>query len=393
MRVLFLSHLFPNAARPVYGTFVLELARFLAARCKVSVVAPIPYFPLMRRTKQFEGYERIPASCERDGVAVQHPRFLTIPRYLKWLEGISYTVCCLPRCARLVREADVILAHWTFPDGFSGLVWARLMGRKLALVIHGNESIHYFDPDSIRKRLIRFTLARADHIVAVSRDLRDKLVDGYGIAPGRVTVLANGVDLDKFRAVPQEAARTALGLPADRKILLAVARLSPEKRLDLLLRAAARAAGGEPFRLYLVGDGPEEDRLRQLTGELGLEGVVSFVGAVPHAEIHLWMSAADLFCLSSEREGSPVVIGEAFVCGTPVIATRVGGVGDLVADDRLGLLVRPESVDALAEALRVGLATTWDRGYLSSYGLQFGWDIVAARLHEVLSQVARAGTD
>lgn len=390
MNVLFLSHMFPNAARPVFGTFVLELARFLSAHCGVRVVAPVPYFPLIQRTGRFRGYDRIPASCQRDGVAVSHPRFFSIPRYLKWLEGLFYPLCCWSAASKFLRQADVILAHWTFPDGFGGLIWARLTGTKLVLVIHGNESIHFYDPESVRKRLIRATLKRADHIVAVSGDLRDKLVQSYGIAEKRVSVLGNGVDLEKFRALPRNRARAQLGLPEQGRILVSVARLSSEKRLDLLLRALAEvAAEGTPFQLYLVGDGPERARLEALRQDLGLQDRVVFQGAVPHAEVPVWMSAADLFCLSSDREGSPVVIGEAFACGTPVVATRVGGVGDLVVDERLGLLVPPGAAGELAQAIKAALAADWDRGYLESRGRELGWDRVSQKMHQILAQVAR----
>src|SRR5439155_15667771 len=156
-----------------------------------------------------------------------------------------------------------------------------------------------------------------------------------------------GVDVDEFRP-PRRHER------ADARLrVLTVGRLLALKGFALALEAVAlRRAAGSPVHLTLVGDGPERERLERLASDLGIDGDVTFAGAVPSDRIHAYYAAADVFCLSSLAEGIPIVLMEAMATGLPVVATRVAGIPELVRDGESGLLVAPGRGDVLAEALR-----------------------------------------
>ena len=182
----------------------------------------------------------------------------------------------------------------------------------------------------------------ADRVVAVSSAIRDLLVTGYGVAPERVEVL-----------LPTPAAPPAAGsAPPDpgRPVVGLVGRLVPEKGVDVFLRAAALVSAVVPqARFLVIGDGPLRPDLEHRAAVLGLAGAVTFTGYRSDAS-HL-LSGLDVLAVPSRSDGSPLVVCEAMAAGVPVVASRVGGLPDLVEDGGSGLLVRPGEAEDLARAL------------------------------------------
>ena len=132
------------------------------------------------------------------------------------------------------------------------------------------------------------------------------------------------------------------------------------------------------------GAGPRyEDRLRQLVCGQGLDGRVRFIGWVGRDGLAELLSAADLFCLASFTEGWPNVVHEALGCGTPVVASRVGGVPAMLRDEQYGFIVPPKDAAALAEALERGLNKPWDRGVISTWGRSRTWADVAREVIKI----------
>jgi glycosyltransferase involved in cell wall biosynthesis len=196
-----------------------------------------------------------------------------------------------------------------------------------------------------RERLLRAIAPRIDQVIAISADQVPDLVR-RGFARDRITVIPNAVS---ERAVtpsrPRDAVRAELGIRADALVVVAVAALRPEKRLERFAAAVAVAARDQPRLVGLVvGDGVERERL-----EAEAHGAVRFLGA--RTDVPDILGAADVFCLTSDAEGVPMAILEAMAAGLPVIATNVGGIGEAVLDGETGMLVDPSRPDALAEAI------------------------------------------
>lgn len=187
-----------------------------------------------------------------------------------------------------------------------------------------------------------------DRVVAVSPAGRDALI-AEGLAPARVAVVRNFLDL----ALPAAPARRLSGQPAR---VLALGRLAPEKALDRLIDAAAAASA--PCELVLTGDGPERVALEKRARDRGIAARVHFPGFVQ--DVAFQLEAAHVFALPSLREGLPMALIEAACAGLPVIASRVGGVPELVRDGETGRLVTPGDVDALRAALDEVIAS-YDR--------------------------------
>jgi glycosyltransferase involved in cell wall biosynthesis len=188
-------------------------------------------------------------------------------------------------------------------------------------------------------------LRRAAHVVCPSSALRE-LALGWGLAPERVTVLPNPVapppDLP-----PRDELRRRHGL--DGPTLAFAGRLTAVKSLDVTLAAVERNEG---VSLVLAGDGPSGDELRALAASLSLDGRARFLGAQPRQAVFELLAAADAAVLSSSWENFPHMVVEALAVGTPVLASAVGGVNEIVRDGENGLLVPTGDVEALAEAIR-----------------------------------------
>jgi D-inositol-3-phosphate glycosyltransferase len=197
--------------------------------------------------------------------------------------------------------------------------------------------------------------ATADRVLVATQHEREQLSRVYGICAARMQVVPCGVDLRSFSpGTPEQrcAARSALGL-GDGPVLLAVGRLDPIKGTDLLLESLARMQ--TPATLVLVGgnpDGdPDLDRLRAQAIELGVADRVRLPGAVPHESLTPYYRAADALVVASRYESFGLVAAEALACGTPVVATKVGGLPSIISDDVNGVLVPWRSACAFAEQL------------------------------------------
>jgi glycosyltransferase involved in cell wall biosynthesis len=179
--------------------------------------------------------------------------------------------------------------------------------------------------------------------------------------------------------MPQAAARQELGIPLNAKVIMSVGALIPAKSHEMLIRAVAQLRGDAKPNLYIAGEGQLRESLTNLIKGLHLEEQVFLVGRQPNEKLNLWFSAADISCLASLREGMPNVVLESLACGTPVVATRVGGVPEVLVSEELGLLVEP-NINAIAEGLEKALRTQWDRNFIARETQARTWDVVAGEV-------------
>ena len=221
-------------------------------------------------------------------------------------------------------------------------------------------------------------------VVAVSDALRRALLE-LGIEAGRIVVLRNGVDTEYFRPEPRNKARQAIGLalPSASRLAVSVGNLVPLKGHDLAIQACTSIPG---LHLAIIGRGALEARLRALVRDLGTDRV-HFVPEVEQQRLRSFYSAADLLILASEREGMPNVVIEALACGTPVIATAVGGVPEVVDSPTAGRLVSERTPEVLAHAIVALLAAPPEREDVRAYALRLSWSETVSGLYKVFATV------
>jgi glycosyltransferase involved in cell wall biosynthesis len=384
--VLALSYLFPNRAHPGYGVFVLNRLRAVSKRCNLKVIAPVQWYPLMGWLRGALGSSDIPAQEQIQGLDVYHPRFAVIPRYLKFFDALSYFWAVRGVVKRLRTQAfefDLIDVHWTYPD-IVGAYWlARKRGCKFIVTVRGHEAL-YLEENTLRRRMLKRFLRRADAVVALSAELRDKVIE-LGVEPQRAHVILNGVDLSRFSPLDRRQCREQLGLPLDRKIALSVGRLAAGKGHQDLIRALPALADLN-VELYIIGGVNPEDNfepvLRGMIKDLKLNNV-HLVDGASQDELARWYSAADVFCLATKREGCPNVMLEALACGTPAVVNAVGAVPEVITSGTNGFTPPVEDIPALEQTLRAALTRDWDREMIARDMKRWGWDHCAEQVEAV----------
>jgi glycosyltransferase involved in cell wall biosynthesis len=377
MRILTFTTLYPNPEQPHHGIFVENRLRHILAGGGIAarVVAPVPWFPFTAGPfGQYAAYARVPAADTRFGIEVLHPRYAVIPKIgMNWTPGLLARAST-PALSRLRGDGfdfDLIDAHYFYPDGVAAARLARAFRRPLVISARGTD-INLIPDYPAPRRMILETAAQADAVIAVSQALAGRM-EQIGIPSGKIAVLPNGVDAALFAPPDRGAARAALGL--DGPVMIAVGNLLRSKGQDVAIRALAALPG---WTLLVVGGGADAAAFETLARALGVGDRVRFLGRVPHDDLARFYAAADVSVLASMREGWPNVLLESMACGTPVIASDVGGVREIVSAPEAGLVLAERTPEALAEAARALLAAAPARERVRAHALKFDWERTAA---------------
>jgi teichuronic acid biosynthesis glycosyltransferase TuaC len=349
MRVLFYSSIFPRPWNTTRGIFCFNACRALAQLGhQVRVVSPRSWLERTGPATSLPGLSEL---------NVEYPLYIYPPRILQSAHDRFMALSSHRTMARVMAELrpDCILSYWAHPEGSVAARHARDARIPSAVIVGGTDVLVLARHPGRRRRSVVRALHANDAVITVGRQLADA-VEALGIPASKVHVVYQGVDDALFSPGSTTAARQRLGLPEAGKVLVSVGSLIPVKGVDILLDAMSRlVARHRDVRLYLLGDGASRGDLEALASRLGLESTVRFVGTVEQAELPDWYRAADLTVLASRSEGVPNVLRESLACGTPFVATRVGGVGEIAAGTT-NRLVPAEDPGALSDAIAGSLA-------------------------------------
>lgn len=388
MHVVLFTNAFPNAAEPQRGAFTLQIARALDGMADLDIVAPLPFVP--RWMAHRHDHAGVAAVEHLDGLAVHHPRYLVVPKIAGATHAATLALAALPVIRRIHRlhPIDIVNSHWIYPDGVAAVWIGRRLGIPVCLTALGCD-INAYPKMRLRKPQIVWALCHARGLSAVSRNLQDGM---YALLQERVKanrdgskgcrdatdirVIPNGVDSHRFFPLPALEARRRVGLGTEGPVVLTVGSQDEVKGTRYLIEAIAMLKDVPGLRLVLVGDGPLRGRLESLGMELGISDRVFYAGKRDHADIPLWMNAADVFCLPSLREGHPNVVMEALACGIPVVASDVGAVSELLRP-QTGIVVQPADAHGLAQALRSALERSWNRDEIRNSVCGSSWEACA----------------
>jgi glycosyltransferase involved in cell wall biosynthesis len=387
LKVLTFTSLYPNAANPRHGVFVENRLRHLVSSGAVElrVVAPVPWVPPGLQMR-YRGFAAAPQNEQRDGFVVDHPRYPVIPKFgmtvAPWLM-YRWAVAAVARVRAEGFNFDLIDAHYFYPDGVAAVMLGRRFNKPVAITARGSD-INVIARFAGPRRQILWAASRAAANIAVSRALKDAMVQ-VGVPSARIEVLRNGVDLRMFRPANRAAPRQLLGIAGP--ILMSVGNLVTAKGHDLVVRALIELPG---VALVVVGAGPERAELEKLARRVGVGDRVQFLGERPHGELAELYSAADVLVLASASEGWPNVLLEAMACGTPVVASDVGGVAEIVAAPEAGRILHERTPAAIAAAVKALLAAPPSREATRSYAEKYSWDETTKGQIELFTKIVAA---
>ena len=388
--ILVVSSTFPSRIQPIHGVFVKERLRSVAAlpHYDVSVVAPTPYFPPVKVFSRWYMFSQLPRSEDVDDLPVYRPRYFLPPK----LGGFFHPQLMAAAVRRGVdhfggrNQFDLVDAHFIYPDGVAGAYFARSAGLPLVITCRGEDILSIPDLPMCGAP-VRFALKQATCLVALSEEIRDRMLE-LGAEKNKIKLIPNGVATDSFRPMDQREAKRLCGLPQEGPTIVSVGYRLERKGFHLLIEAASHLREEYPYlRLAIVGGtarwGQDFTKVIEKTIlDFHMQDHVVLVGPQQQQDLAKWYSAADLFGLMTSREGSPNVLMEALACGTPAMATPVGGIPS-VLNSKLGVLLPERSVGAAIKGLRQALSENWDRKHIREHMELRNWQSTASKVDEV----------
>lgn len=384
--LLTFSTLYPNARQPGHGSFVETRLRALTKGRDYTtrVLAPVPWFPFKASVFGAYGkYAGVPAYEEREGIPVWHPRYAVIPKV-----GMNLAPSLLYRSAVTSQHLwacddfhpAIIDAHYFFPDGVAAARLAETLDVPLIITARGSD-INLISRYARPLAQMRAAAQRCQAIIAVSAALAEKMAE-LGFDENNITVLRNGVDAQVFRPADRQALRTRMRL--DGRVLLSAGNLVRLKGHDLAIEALATLPD---TTLLIAGDGPLMGKLQAQAQALGVQERVRFLGRTTQAHLVELYNAADMLVLASSREGLANVLLESIACGTPAIATAVGGNAEVICDPRAGVLMNERSVAGIIDALRRLEATGISRTETRDFAGNFSWQDTCHKLDLLIQRI------
>jgi glycosyltransferase involved in cell wall biosynthesis len=242
-------------------------------------------------------------------------------------------------------QPQILHAHFATDAAGAARSLASEFGVPFTFTAHGYD-IYFRPPPDFEERA-----AAAAAIVTVSEANQRQITRRFGVPRVHIHVIPNGVDTSFF-CPAENSLENSEDTAAKSPLIVCVARHTPVKNLELLLQACAilRDRAIE-FRCALIGDGPSRSELEALRARLRLDHLVQMIGEIVYTGVREWWQRATVAVLSSDSEGMPINLIEAAACGVPAVATRVGGIPELIEHGVTGLLTSPGDASALASAL------------------------------------------
>ena len=379
---------YPHSKDSFSGVFVYhrvnELKRYFES---VMVISLTPYTPkiLSPFLQPRRRMDSLAADYNYENVQVRFAKHFVFPfEPFKKYRGNGAYRSTIKILTRTNFKPAILHAHFIWPSGYVGMRISREYNIPFVLTAHGHDVYDIPFQNDFYNKITKEILNSADFVITPSNRNKKILVNKLGCSSTKIKIIYNGYDPKLFHPIEKRICRERLSLPPHRKIILSVGNLNPVKGHIYLVKSMKKVVKTYPdTRCYIVGQGTEKTRLEKEIKNLGLENNVFLVGPQEHKKIPLWMNAADIFVLPSIDEGNPTVIFEALGCGKPVIGTKVGGVPEIIKNDRLGILVPPKNPDALADAILTALEHKWDLNYISMYAKQFTWSSIAKQILEI----------
>lgn len=378
---------FPRWEGDTLGSFVFEAARAIRERgVRVRVVAM--YDPGAKRSEVLA-----------PDIEVHRARYLW-PERLQVLQSAAGGLPGIWRKSRLARlalipffmahtialtryarDCELIHANWTLSAASAWLAGIYLR-RPYVVTVQGSD-IFQAAQLPLARSITRIVLNRARRVIALSRSLKEATV-ALGVEPEHIEIIPNGVDTNRFQPSSQER----------KSIVLFVGWLIERKGVRFLIEAMAMVRQRSiEHRLVIVGVGPQKEMLMQMAKRLRIDHHVEFVGHQTQQQVGQWMREAKLLVLPSLEEGLGVVLLEALACGTPCVASRVGGIPEVVTPD-VGRLVEPGDASGLAKAIVAVLedGDEWTRLSQNARAraeARFSWQTISSRLLDVYQSIGK----
>jgi glycosyltransferase involved in cell wall biosynthesis len=378
LRVAVVTAYFPISTHPWNGHSAYQTLRLLARMCELHVFYPEENYPKFLRPNGKGLFDR---NWNPPDVNVTYIPYPALPVISRPFNGFTSSKWVLPHVA--AYEPDIVLNYVIYPYGMAAVYSARKLGLPCVLTAIGSDLNRPSDP--LCAALTRKTLRKADFVTTVSHNLCTT-ARRMGSPPGSTRTKLNGCDTSVFYPRDRRQSREQLGLDPDTKIIVYVGRLDLRKGLLELVEAIANLrTKRSDIHCYIIGDGVDKARVVSAIARHKVGDIVTLMPSCVSAKVAVWMGAADVVTLPSYKEGCPNVVIEAVSAGRPVVATKVGGIPELM-NESCGRLVRVRDVAGLTNGLAEVLEQTWDAEAIAAK-YRRSWQDVADDLYAIFEEL------
>ncbi|MBA6336418.1 glycosyltransferase [Colwellia sp. BRX8-7] len=342
-RILFFSNLFPLPWEPTRGQFNLQQTAHMEENADISYLIPVPIFTWLKQVVLGRKYYDKKNYC-------LFP-FFYIPGVARSLHPLFMLLSIIVSVKPLFWFAKhkYVLASWAYPEGVTAAMLKQIFSFQLTIDCLGSDvNVHSLCPK--RKKQLSFAFNRATTVATKSKALAIKVLE---ISPqANVQTIYNGVNFEKFNIAKKP--------DTNKYNLLFIGNLIKTKGVFELLIAAKKLANEKvDFELSIIGSGPEESHLASYIVENDLSASVKLIGGVPHEQLDQWFARSHALILPSYREGVPNVIMEALATGTAVVATKVGGIPEVITHKVNGILLNDYQSDSIYKGIKQVMAEIW----------------------------------
>jgi teichuronic acid biosynthesis glycosyltransferase TuaC len=387
--IVWLTTQFPNGNKNRNGIFIYRTVKFLSEYYDIHVLnlysRTPPYLVMLKNFSEAgkiykEWQERFPSRPVKpegsDSFRVKYTKYFRLPRgRLDYLEKYFVYSKVRTYAEKLISKGknDVIIhSNWLFPESSVALKLQKELGLKFVVSLRGGDirellrgSNNYFEAKEI--------LQNAEKIGMVTKEsLEDAKKIGLLIKDEKIRTLNNFYDVSRFVIKERDETKKLLGISTDFKAIFYAGTLRELKNIGSLIKALKEVKKRfGSIKLFIAGSGIEDKKLKNTADELDLKDDVVFLGNIDTDTMIDYYNASDVFCLPSFSEGLPNVCVESLLCGTPVAASRVNGVPDIIFDEQNGFMFDPNSVKDIKEKLILILEKEWDREKLRTSVSEF----------------------
>jgi len=396
IRLLILTTAYPYKS-DYQGTFIREQTEQLLNRLdRAIIISPLAYYPkLALRWKWFRRLSlrtEYPEDSTVGNLSINFPRFFTFPQFgfsSAQIRADFFHRSIVRTIEKKNFNFDLIHAHFIFPSGLSAIRLKKVYGLPIIITAHGGDVYRLpFLTVSWKRKCINI-LECADQIITTSTRNARVIKETLGIDKEKVSVIPNGFKENLFAPTDKNLARRIVELPIQAKVILSIGNLTEIKGHRFLLEAMKRVLEFDSEIIcVIIGRGRDENILKNISKNLGIEKSIRFIPGIPHEDIPIWLNASDIFVLPSLDEGFPTVIPEALGCGLPVVATRVGAIPESIDNRNISILVEPGDSEMLADGIKVALDNQWRIDEIRKFAVDnYSWGIISRRIIGIYSRM------
>lgn len=388
VNVLVISGTFPSRENPPALIFVKNQIEQLSKYVNITAVITEPVFVFSRKGLFVRKKQNYLVNKKSNYKIYSIPFYLPSGRLSGYVYAYSQFLSVFFFLLLYRIRAEIVHGHFVYPEGLAAVLIGKLLKWRSIITAHGSDLLVWPEKSKFLKRGVQFALKHSDRIICVSQTLRRKAIN-LGADESRTIFIPNGLNFEVFRPLSMNRARERLGLPLRKKIVTYIGSMVKIKGVLNLVEAISHVLSLDRNIIFLIiGQGKLESQLKKRVYSIGIEKNVKFVGAKKNEEIPYWINVSNLICIPSISEGFGIVVIESLACGVPVVASNVGGIREIIKDEKLGILFPPGDPVALSSAIVRALSKKWDGKKMREYVMKrYDRDFISQKIMDIYCEI------